>query len=212
MYNQPQRAKRLFFDVIPRAVDEYVGNLDKAHAQTSEELPTNPVWHIHAGNLPNHAGSPISFAMLLNLASVVNADEPDILWGFIRRYVPGASPETQPLLARLANHAVAYYRDFVRPAKRYRDPEAMERAALEDLAEALGTLPADASAETIQNIVFEVGKRHPFPDLRSFFGCLYQILLGQQEGPRFGGFVALYGIPETIALIRMALTRQADAT
>jgi lysyl-tRNA synthetase, class I len=212
MYNQPQRAKRLFFDVIPRAVDEYVGNLDKARAQPPEELPTNPVWHIHAGNLPNHAGSPISFAMLLNLASVVNADEPDILWGFIRRYVPGASPETQPLLARLADHAVAYYRDFVRPAKRYRDPEAMERVALEDLAESLGTLPADASAEMIQNIVFEVGKRHPFPDLRSFFGFLYQVLLGQQEGPRFGGFVALYGIPETIALIRMALTRRADAT
>jgi lysyl-tRNA synthetase class 1 len=211
MYNQPQRAKRLFFDVIPRAVDEYVGNLDKVRTQTAEEQPTNPVWHIHAGKLPNHAGSPVSFGMLLNLASVVNADEPDILWGFIRRYVPGASPETEPLLARLTDHAVAYYRDFVRPDKRYRDPDPMERAALEDLATTLTSLPADASAETIQHAVFEVGKRHPFPDLRSFFGCLYQVLLGQQEGPRFGGFVALYGIPETITLIRSALARQADA-
>jgi lysyl-tRNA synthetase class 1 len=211
MYNQPQRAKRLFFDVIPRAVDEYVGNLDKARTQAAEEQPTNPVWHIHAGSLPNHAGSPISFGMLLNLASVVNADEPDILWGFIRRYVPGASPETEPLLARLTDHAVAYYRDFVRPDKRYRDADPMEREALQDLATALETLPPDASAETIQHAVFEVGKRHPFADLRSFFGCLYQVLLGQQEGPRFGGFVALYGIPETIALIRSALARQADA-
>jgi lysyl-tRNA synthetase class 1 len=147
--------------------------------------------------------------MLLNLASVVNADTPDILWGFIRRYVPGATPDTQPLLARLADHAVAYYRDFVRPAKHYRDATAMERAALEDLAATLQTLPDD-TAETIQNAVFEVGKRHPFPDLRSWFGCLYQVLLGQQEGPRFGGFVALYGIPETIALIHFALTRQAE--
>jgi lysyl-tRNA synthetase class 1 len=211
MYNQPQRAKRLYFDVIPRAVDEYVANLDKARTQSTEEQPTNPVWHIHAGSLPNHAGSPVPFAMLLNLASVVNADAPEILWGFIRRYVPGASPETQPLLARLVDYAIAYYRDFVRPEKRYRGPDAMERAALEDLAESLGTLPADASAETIQNTVFAVGKRHPFPDLRSFFSCLYQVLLGQQEGPRFGGFVALYGIPETITLIRTALARRADA-
>jgi lysyl-tRNA synthetase class 1 len=207
MYNQPQRAKRLYFDVIPRAVDEYVSNLDKLRTQSD---PANPAWHIHAGRLPNHAGSPISFAMLLNLASVVNADQPDILWGFIKRYAPGASPESQPLLARLADHAVAYYRDFVRPEKRYRDPNAMERAALEDLATTLMALP-DGSAETIQNAVFEVGKRHPFPDLRSWFGCLYQVLLGQQEGPRFGVFVALYGVPETIALVRSALARRADA-
>ncbi len=207
MYNKPQSAKRLYFDVIPRAVDEYVSNLDKLRAQAE---PTNPAWHIHGGRLPNHAGSPISFAMLLNLASVVNADSPDILWGFIKRYVAGASPETQPLLARLADHAVAYYRDFVRPEKRYRQPTDMERAALEDLALTLAALP-DSSSETIQNAVFEVGKRHPFPDLRSWFGCLYQILLGQQEGPRFGGFVALYGIPETIALIHAALARRANA-
>ncbi len=122
MYNQPQRAKRLYFDVIPRAVDEYVGNLDKMRNQTEVERRTNPAWYIHNGQLPNHAGSPISFTMLLNLASVVNADQPDILWGFIKRYVPGATPETQPLLARLADYAVAYYRDFVRPEKFYRDP------------------------------------------------------------------------------------------
>ena len=161
-----------------------------------------------AGKLPNHAGSPISFAMLLNLASVVNADTPDILWGFIRRYYPHASVETQPLLARLVDHAIAYYQDFVRPQKRYRQPDATERAALEDLAAALAALPPDADAETIQNAVYEVGKRHPFAELRHWFACLYQVLLGQQEGPRFGGFVALYGIPETIALIRDALHRQ----
>jgi lysyl-tRNA synthetase, class I len=206
MFNQPQRAKRLYFDVIPRAVDEYVANLEKLRTQPD---PTNPAWHIHAGEPPEHAPSPISFGMLLNLASVVNADTPDILWGFIRRYVPGATPETQPLLARLADHAVAYYRDFVRPEKRYREPTEMERLALADLADTLATLP-DATAETVQNAVFEVGKRHPFPDLRSWFGALYQILLGQHEGPRFGVFVALYGVPETIALIHSALTRQAE--
>jgi lysyl-tRNA synthetase class 1 len=250
MYNQPQRAKRLYFDVIPRAVDEYIANADKARAQlpindtrphvgtapgsadtkgpanTAEpanaepnaraaqpapDRETNPAWHIHAGHLPNHAGSPVSFTMLLNLASVVNADTPDILWGFIRRYIPGANAETEPLLARLVDHAIAYYQDFVRPAKRFRDPDAVERAALTDLADTLATLPAGSTPEEIQNAVYEVGKRHPFAELRAWFSCLYQVLLGQQEGPRFGGFVALYGIQETIALIRSALTRQANA-
>ena len=211
MYNQPQRAKRLYFDVIPRATDEYLGNVDKIRGQTDVDQRTNPAWYIHNGRLPNHAGSPITFTMLLNLASVVNADEPDILWGFIKRYVPDASPETQPLLVRLVDYAVVYYRDFVRPKKRYREPDTVERAALEDLAAALATMP-DRSADRLQTVVFEVGKRHPFPDLRRFFVSLYEILLGQQEGPRFGGFIALYGIPETIALIASALTRKVDAT
>jgi lysyl-tRNA synthetase, class I len=210
MYNQPQRAKRLYFDVIPRAVDEYGANLDKLRSQPDAEKPSNPAWHVHGGKMPNHGPSPIPFSMLLNLASVVNAEQSDMLWGFIRRYVPGASPETEPLLAKLVDRAVAYYRDFVRPEKHYRDPTPMERAALEDLADTLSGID-DTSAEGIQNVVFEVGKRHPFPDLRSWFGALYQILLGQQEGPRFGGFVALYGVAETIALIRSALARRADA-
>jgi lysyl-tRNA synthetase, class I len=211
MYNQPQRAKRLYFDVIPRAVDEYLGNVDKLRTQTQVEQRGNPAWYIHGGRLPNHPGSPITFTMLLNLASVVNADQSDILWGFIKRYVPGASPESQPLLARLVDYAIVYYRDFVRPNKQYREPDATERAALKDLATALAAV-AGESADVIQNAVFEVGKRHPFPDLRSFFAALYQILLGQQDGPRFGGFVALYGISETIALIESALARKVDAT
>jgi lysyl-tRNA synthetase class 1 len=145
--------------------------------------------------------------MLLNLASVVNADDPEILWGFIRRYAPDASPENEPLLARLVDHAVAYYQDFIAPKKQFRDPDAIERAAIADLRRTLGGLPAGSNAETIQNAVFDVGKRHPFPELRAWFGALYQVLLGQQEGPRFGGFVALYGIEETIGLIDGALAR-----
>ena len=211
MYNQPQRAKRLYFDVIPRAVDEYIANAEKARTQMAMEQQVNPAWHIQGGHLPNHAGSPIPFGMLLNLASVVNAETPDILWGFIRRYSPAATAESQPMLARLVDHAIVYYRDFVRPNKHYRQPTAAERAALEDLAAVLGALPHGVSAEDIQNAVFEVGKRHPFPELRAWFTCLYQVLLGQQEGPRFGGFVALYGIQETISLIGAALARPADA-
>jgi lysyl-tRNA synthetase, class I len=207
MYQAPQRAKRLHFDVIPRAVDEYLANLEKLKAAPD---PANPAFHIHNGS-SNDPGSPISFAMLLNLASVVNADGPEILWGFIGRYAPGITAESHPMLARLAEHAVAYYRDFVAPEKRHRAPTALERAALEDLLHTLRALPADSGAEAIQTMLYEVGKRHAFASLRDWFSCLYQVLLGQQEGPRFGGFVALYGIPGTIGLIETALAREAPA-
>ncbi|MBV8617105.1 MAG: lysine--tRNA ligase [Acetobacteraceae bacterium] len=211
MYHQPQRAKRLYFDVIPRATDEYLANAARLGQQTEEERRTNPAWHVQGGRLSNQAGSPVSFAMLLNLASVVNAETPAILWGFIRRYSPDATPETMPFLDRLVDHAIAYYRDFVRPAKRYREPTPVERAALADLAETLRGMEPGSDAETIQNAVYEVGKRHPFPELRAWFGCLYHVLLGQEEGPRFGGFVALYGLGETVALIEAALARSGDA-
>ncbi|MBS0562429.1 MAG: lysine--tRNA ligase, partial [Proteobacteria bacterium] len=128
MYQAPQRAKRLYFDVIPRAVDEYVANAAKLAAQPEDERRTNPAWHIHAGRVPNDAATPVSFAMLLNLASVANAETPGILWGFIRRYSPGASPETMPFLDKLVGHAIAYYQDLVRPAKQYRMPTEAERA------------------------------------------------------------------------------------
>lgn len=209
MYNQPHRAKRLFFDVIPRAVDEYVANVEKARAEPGEAARANPAWHIHAGRIPDNAGSAIPFGMLLNLASVVNAEQPEILWGFIRKYRPEATPESEPFLARLVEHAILYYRDFVRPDKKFRQATDTERAALADLAETLRGMDARADAETIQTAVYEVGKRHPFPALKDWFGCLYQVLLGQTEGPRFGGFVALYGVAETVALIEAALTARA---
>ena len=212
MYNAPHRAKRLTFDVIPRAVDEYLANAARERAQGEVERQVNPAWHIHLGRTPNHAGSPVSYAMLLNLASVVNAERPEILWGFIRRYSPGAAPETMPFLDKLVDCAIAYYRDFVRPVKRYRLPTEQERAALADLAETLRGMADDAEPEAVQNAVYEVGKRHGFAEsLRAWFGCLYQVLLGQQEGPRFGAFAALYGLHETIALIEAALARKADA-
>ena len=206
MYHQPQRAKRLFFDVIPRAVDDYIANVAKGG-----DDPANPAWHIGGGRIPNEGGSPIPFTMLLNLASVVNADTPDMLWGFIQRYHPGAGPETTPFLARLVEYAVAYYRDFVRTAKRFRPATEIEAAALTDLADTLAAMPVDSTPEAIQDEVYAVGKRHPFPALKNWFECLYQVLLGQQEGPRFGGFVALYGVTETVDLIRTALNRAAEA-
>jgi lysyl-tRNA synthetase class 1 len=204
MYQKPRAAKRLYFDVIPRAVDEYLGLLEKFPAESPAQQLENPAWHIHDGK-PPAAGSPLSFNILLNLASVCHAEDGRVLWGFISRYVPGATPQSLPMLDRLVLHAVAYYRDFVKPGKRYRTPDATERAALEDLLAALEALPPEADAETIQNEVYAVGKRHPFADLRAWFQALYEILLGQSTGPRMGSFIALYGRAETADLIRRAL-------
>jgi lysyl-tRNA synthetase class 1 len=207
MYHAPQRAKRLFFDVIPRAADDYINNV--ALLPEAEDKHANPAWHIHGGRVLEDAGSPIGFGMLLNLASVINADSPEMLWGFIRAYLPGATPEVYPFLAKLVDYAIVYNRDFVAPKKQYRAPNEMERVALVDLAESLAAQPKDADAEELQNLVYAVGKRHPFAPLKAWFDCLYQVLLGQVEGPRFGGFIALYGIGRTVGLIETALTREA---
>ena len=217
MFQAPRKAKRLFFDVIPRHVDDYFGLLDRYRTQDGEQRYHNPVWHLHDGNPPQY-DLPISFMMLLNLASVVNAESPQVLWSFIQRYAPGVSPESTPVLDALVGHALAYYRDFVRPNKAYRLPAAGERAALEELAGwletfeisyAAGEAALTEAAEAIQQEVYEIGKRHGFADtLRGWFGALYEILLGQTEGPRFGTFVAFYGPAETAALIRKVLDGQ----
>ncbi len=209
MYHAPQRAKRLFFDVIPRAADEYIANV--AALAGSDDPHANPAWHIHGGVMPEQAGSPIGFGMLLNLASVINADSAAMLWGFIRAYMPDASPESSPLLARLVEYAVAYNRDFVAPKKHFRPASALERDALRDLAASLrdgvDSYPGEGLAERLQNLVYAVGKRHAFTPLKAWFDCLYQVLLGQTEGPRFGGFIALYGVARTVELIEGALAR-----
>ena len=225
MYNSPKSAKRLHFDVIPRATDDYLAHLEKLRAGSD---PANPAWHIQGGKAPNMGASPIPFSMLLNLAVVANAETPEMLWGFVRRYQPEATPESEPMLARLVEHALAYYRDFVKPTKRYRAATPGERAALEVLAqllrenrERLEAIPAAERGAAIQDLVYDAGRREPFlqtgkdgrPGVSiAWFEALYQVLLGQQKGPRFGGFVALYGIPETIALIEEALARPAPET
>jgi lysyl-tRNA synthetase class 1 len=207
MYQSPKSAKRLYFDVIPKATDEYLSHLDAFHRQTVESnrpAIDNPAWHVHTGQ-PPAKGSPVSFSLLLNLVSAADASTKDILWGFLSRYIPGATPQSEPLLDKLAGYAINYYEDFVRPSKRFRAPDAKERAAMEDLIARLKALPAGADAETIQNEVFEAGKAAGFEPLRTWFGALYEVLLGQPTGPRFGSFVAIFGVERTVALIERAL-------
>jgi lysyl-tRNA synthetase class 1 len=204
MFNKPKTAKRLYFDVIPKSVDEYLGNVARFHKQEPADRLQNSVWHIHGGEVPE-IDFDISFAVLLNLASACNTEDPTVLWGFIARHAPGASPASDPLLDRLVGHALTYYRDFVKPAKTYRAPDDRERAAMTELAERIEALAPNPDAETIQNEVYAVGKAHEFEPLRDWFKALYEVLFGESQGPRFGSFAALYGAPETVALIRRAL-------
>mgnify|MGYP003644455760 CR=1 FL=1 len=217
MFQKPKTAKKLYFDVIPKAVDDYYAFLSAYQRQDQKQRLQNPVWHIHDG-MPPSQGIAVPFAMLLNLVSASNASNKDTLWGFISRYAPGVTPTTDPELDRLVGYALRYYDDFVKPAKRFRAPDAVEREALAALDAKLAGLPEEADGEAIQNAMLDVARPiERYQDLKKkgpeggpgvsveWFQALYQILLGQEKGPRFGSFVALYGIGETRVLIRQAL-------
>jgi lysyl-tRNA synthetase class 1 len=222
MYREPKAAKRLYFDVIPRHVDEYQQFLEAYERQDTKQRLSNPVWHIHSGNPPK-ADMPISFGMLLTLVASSNAENAETLWGFIGRYRPGVTPQTHPKLDALVGYAIHFFRDFVLPEKKFREPTEAERAALQDLRDALSRLPEDTSAQQIQDVVYEIGRREPFLDKSGkgktkdgkpgvsldWFNMLYQVLLGQEKGPRFGSFVAVYGVKNTVDMIDGALARSA---
>jgi lysyl-tRNA synthetase class 1 len=218
MFQKPKAAKRLYFDVIPRTVDEYLQFLAAYPRQDAKGKLDNAVWHIHAGK-PPAAELPITFGLLLNLVAASNAHDKAVLWGFIRRHAPDASPQTHPLLDQLAGYAVRYYEDFVKPRTKFRAPDEVEAGALRALSDALGKAPADARAEDLQAILYDVGRsipRYQDPNAKgatpekpgvsnAWFGAIYQVLLGEERGPRFGSFIQLYGIEETRKLIARAL-------
>ena len=210
MFTSPKSAKRLYFDVIPKATDEYIQHLEtynraRAEGWNSANPLDSPVWSVCQGQPPAKA-SPVSFTLLLNLVSVAGAADKTLLGGFLSRDLPGATPQSEPMLDRLADYAINYYEDFVLPAKRFRPPTDKERAAFADLAARLKALPANCTdAEAIQNQVYEAGKAGGFEPLRSWFQALYEVLLGQSQGPRFGSFAAIFGLANTIGLIETAL-------
>ena len=204
MYAKPRTAKRMHFEMIPKAVDEYFQHLAAFEGQDAAARLNNPVWHIHAG-APPAADMPVPFSMLLNLVSAANASDRATLWGFISPYAGGASPETNPKLDELVGLAIRYFEDIVRPTKSFREADAKERAAMADLAARLRAAPEGADGETLQTIVYAVGKEHGFEPLRDWFSALYQVLLGQDQGPRFGSFAALYGRERTAAMIEERL-------
>ena len=222
MYREPKAAKRLYFDVIPRNVDDYQQYLEAYRRQDAQQRLSNPLWHVHAGHPPDPEIS-LSFSMLLALVSSSNAENAETLWGFIGRCRAGVTPQTHPRLDAMVRYAINYFHDFVLPTKKFREPDAAERAALMDLRDALAQLRPEASAVQIQDVVYEMGRREPFLDKSGkvnpkdgkprvsleWFNMLYQVLLGQEKGPRFGSFVAIYGVQNTIDMIDGVLARSA---
>ncbi|MDE5060701.1 MULTISPECIES: lysine--tRNA ligase [Wolbachia] len=246
IFQSPKKAKRLYFDVIPKSTDEYLefvkrynennGEntnskfntepgydekfLGEAQVSTAEysnvfeerkqalttKLPSeaNPAWHIHQGNVPNIETSGINFSLLFNLAAACNAENKEILWGFISSYAPNVTPENNKMLDRLSDFAVKYYHDFIKPTKSYKTPNAKEREALLDLKDTLHSLSTTVTAEEIQSQIFSIGKKYDYTNLRDWFQLLYEMLLGQKTGPRMGSFIKLYGIDNTISLIESA--------
>jgi len=204
MFMKPRAAKRLHFDVIPKTVDEYYAFAEAAQTQSAEALLENPAFHIHSGRPPAY-NLPVSFALLMNLVSASNASEPEVLWGFIRGYAPEASPETLPELDRLVGYAIRYFNDFVKPEKTFRAPTALEEQALRALYDALAPEIGSVDGKALQDIVYAVGNAYPFETLRDWFKAIYQVLLGADQGPRFGSFIALYGVENTRALIAKGL-------
>ncbi|MEG9861903.1 MAG: lysine--tRNA ligase [Parvularculales bacterium] len=206
MYQNPRRAKRLYFDVIPKTVDNYISHLNAFPNQTPDEQQANPVWHIHSGK-PPLTSCPVNYSLLLSLAAASRAQDKAMLWGFIRHYKPDATPETYPLLDDLAGHAIIYAQDFI--TLHYTAPHDYDGGtqALESLKEHLIALPELPDADTIQTLLFELGKEvYGKPRLREWFGFLYQTLLGSSAGARFGTFIALYGVENTVTLIDRALS------
>jgi lysyl-tRNA synthetase class 1 len=203
MFQKPRVAKRLYFDVIPRAVDDYYQHVAGYRGQDAAAALENPAFHIHSGKVPV-IDMPVTFGLLLNLASAANAHDKSVMWGYLTRRLPGVTAATNPELDRLAAYAVRYFEDEVRPTKKFRAPTEKERAALQDLHDRLAGREGQ-SAEELQNLIYEIGKTHKFEPLRDWFGAIYEVLLGAEQGPRFGSFVALYGVPETQKLIEDAL-------
>ncbi|ENN92515.1 lysine--tRNA ligase [Bartonella schoenbuchensis] len=219
MFLKPKTAKRLYFDVIPKAVDEYYAHLSAYNRQLWKERLNNPVWHIHNG-CPPQISLPVSFAMLLNLVSASNAENKEVLWGFISRYAKGANSQTYPMLDQLVEFAIKYFGIFVKPNKKFRIPDEDERLTLAKIDEKLASLPETVDENTIQNALLDVARlteRYQDHNKKSpeggpgvsnvFFQMLYEVLLGQERGPRFGSFIALYGIDKMRALIADVLAR-----
>jgi lysyl-tRNA synthetase class 1 len=225
MFASPSSAKRLHQLVIPRAVDDWLANVERLRASPD---PASPAWHIHGGKAPNTPPPALNYATLLNLAGIANTDDPTRLWAYVRKYRPEVTPASDPVLDGLVHNACAYWRDWVAPARQFRNPTAEEAAGLVELARLLRereaaflALPAGPAREAaIQDAVYDAGRREPFLVTgkdgragvgRAWFQALYEVLLGKSEGPRFGGTVAVMGVHDAIAMIEAALARRSEA-
>jgi len=201
MYQNPKRAKKLYADVVPKAVDEYLTCVDEFSKQDDNKKLLNPVWHIHKGNPPKEK-SIMPFSVLLNLVGTSNATDKDVLWKFIKKNKKDIKVSDYPILDSLVGYALKYFQDIVKPNKKYRKPNDKEKKALQDLVKRLKPCKEHMDPEAIQTIVYSVGKDNGYQEnLREWFKAIYEIIFGDQDGPRIGFFISFFGIKESIELI-----------
>ena len=201
MYQNPKRAKKLYADVVPKAVDEYLTSIDKYNEQDDKQKLLNPVWHVHNGNPPNEK-SIIPFSVLLNLVGTSNATDKHVLWKFIQKGKKDIKIPDHPILDGLVGYALKYFEDIVKPNKKYRKPNDKEKKALQDLVKRLKDCKDQMDPEAIQTIVYSVGKDNGYKEnLREWFKAIYEIIFGDKDGPRMGFFISFFGIKESIELI-----------
>jgi lysyl-tRNA synthetase, class I len=201
MYPNPKRAKKLYSEVVPKTVDDYLSLIQKYPSQKEKDQILNPVWHIHSGKPPKEK-IVMPFSMLLNLVGSSNADNKEILWKFINKFHKEINPEEHKILDGLTEYAINYFKDKVEPNKKFKNPNNEEKKALKNLADRLEKLDQNLNPEDIQTIVYTSGKENGYEkNLRDWFKLIYQVLFGEEDGPRMGFFVSFFGLQETIKLI-----------
>ena len=201
MYQNPKRAKKLYKEIVPKAVDEYLDNIEKSKKQTDQQLIMNPVWHVHEGKIPTEEMI-MTFSMLLNLVETSNADSKDLLWKFVKKYKPNIQEENSPIFDGLVGYAIKYFNDVIKSQKKYKKPSESEKKALLALIKTLETCNDGMSPEEIQTLIYSVGKENGYADkLRDWFKLIYEVVFGDENGPRMGFFISFFGVNETKELI-----------
>ena len=201
MYQNPKRAKKLYKEIVPKAVDEYLDNIEKSKKQTDQQLIMNPVWHVHEGKIPTEEMI-MTFSMLLNLVETSNADSKDLLWKFVKKYKPNIQEENSPIFDALVGYAIKYFNDVIKSQKKYKKPNESEKKALLALIKTLETCNDGMSPEEIQTLIYSAGKENGYADkLRDWFKLIYEVVFGDENGPRMGFFISFFGVNETKELI-----------
>jgi lysyl-tRNA synthetase, class I len=201
MYQNPKRAKKLYKEIVPKAVDEYLDCIEKAKKQDELQLLMNPVWHVHNGKIPKE-DSIMTFSMLLNLVETSNADSKDLLWKFVKKYNPNISEKNSPIFDALVGYAIKYFNDVIKSQKKYKIPNDAEKIALNALVKTLETCSEKMSPEEIQTLIYSTGKENGYAEnLRDWFKLIYEVVFGDENGPRMGFFISFFGLNETRELI-----------
>ncbi|MDB3942065.1 lysine--tRNA ligase [Candidatus Pelagibacter sp.] len=201
MYQNPKRAKKLYKEIVPKAVDEYLDCIEKSKKQNELQLLMNPVWHVHNGNIPNEEMI-MTFSMLLNLVETSNADNKDLLWKFVKKYKPDISETSFPIFDALVGYAIKYFNDVIKAQKKYKIPNESEKKALEALVKTLEKCTDEMSPEDIQTLIYSTGKENGYAaNLRDWFKLIYEVVFGDENGPRMGFFISFFGVKETTELL-----------